>query len=165
MHIKDPGRSSRLLLNTHVPSTQRSRSWLAVLSRHSAGTYCYQGNKFTHNSSGKHLATVVSDCWATVGWSWLRERTWCAWVDLHLKKRKEKKKTHVGMIHQISFHKNHMLAKSHHHHTGALSGACESYPVELVKQGLSSWGFQKIFARERSSLWVLFALFCLFVCF
>ena len=52
---KDLGRSAKsagswLQLNTHTPLTQRSRSGLTKLSRHSMGTY--QGNELTCNSSG-----------------------------------------------------------------------------------------------------------------
>ena len=54
-HIKDPRHSAksaggRFHLTTHTPLTQRCRSGLTVLSRHSVGTY--QGHELTRNSSG-----------------------------------------------------------------------------------------------------------------
>ena len=47
-HVKDPGHSAksaggRLHRNTHTTMTQRSRSGLTMLSRHSVGTY-HRGN-------------------------------------------------------------------------------------------------------------------------
>ena len=35
----------------------------------------------------KHLATVVSVCWATVAWSWPKKWNWWARADLHLKEK------------------------------------------------------------------------------
>ena len=54
-HVKDPNHSAqsaggRLHLNTHTPLTQRSRSGLTMLPRHSVEVY--QGNELTRSSSG-----------------------------------------------------------------------------------------------------------------
>ena len=53
-HAKDPGHSAesavgRLHLNTHTPSTRRSRSGLTMLSKYNVATY--KGNELTRNSS------------------------------------------------------------------------------------------------------------------
>ena len=70
-HVKDPGHSAksasgRLLLNTHTPLTQRSRSGLTMpLSRHSV-----RKRKRAHTQHVRqHSATVFSARWATVDWS------------------------------------------------------------------------------------------------
>ena len=58
----------RLHLNTHTPLTQRSRSGLTTLSRHSVGTY--QGNELTCNTSGNtqpQLSQLVEALWADSG--------------------------------------------------------------------------------------------------
>ena len=53
-HVKDSGHfaktaGGRLHLNTHPPSTKRSRSALTTLPRHIMGTY--EGNEFTRKAS------------------------------------------------------------------------------------------------------------------
>ena len=66
-HVEDPGHSAkstggRLHLNTHTPLTQRSRSGLTVLSRHSVRSY--QGKRAPPELVRKHQATVISARWA-----------------------------------------------------------------------------------------------------
>ena len=54
--------------NTHTHLTQRSRSGLTMLSRHSVGTY--QGNKLTRTSSGKcqpQLSQLAEPLWTDPG--------------------------------------------------------------------------------------------------
>ena len=59
-HIKDPGHSAksaggRLHLNTHTPSTNRSRSGLTIpLSRHSAETYQETSSHATRKGTRGH---------------------------------------------------------------------------------------------------------------
>ena len=68
-HVKDPCPSAksaggRLHLNTYIPLTQRSRSGLTMLSRHSVGTY--QGMELTRNSSGNtrlQLSQLCAPLW------------------------------------------------------------------------------------------------------
>ena len=38
----------------------------------------------------EHSATVVPARWATVDWSWPKEWNYCAWANLHLKKKEKK---------------------------------------------------------------------------
>ena len=75
-HEKDPSHSAnsaggRLHLNTHTPLTKRSRTGLAMLSRHSKGTF--QGNDLILNSAGN---------------AGLKKWNLCARADLYLKKIK-----------------------------------------------------------------------------
>ena len=59
-HVKDPGHSAKsagsgLHLNTHTPSTQRSRSGLTMpLSRHSDGTYLETSSHATSQGTFVH---------------------------------------------------------------------------------------------------------------
>ena len=62
------------------------------------------------------LSSVISVCWATVDWTWSKEWNWCAQTDLHLNKKKKKKKVRWGMIHQTSLPDPCVLGKNHHHH-------------------------------------------------
>ena len=39
--------------------------------------------------TGEHSATVILARRATVDWSWPKKWNWCAWADLHLKKKKK----------------------------------------------------------------------------
>ena len=72
-HIKGLGHSAksagrRLHINRHAPLTQRNRSGLTMLSRHSVRT-C-QGNKVTRNSSGKtrlQLSQLDEPLWTDSG--------------------------------------------------------------------------------------------------
>ena len=78
--VKDSGHSAksvggRLHLNTYTPLTQRSRTGLTMLSRHSVGT-C-QRKRAHAQLVRKHSATVVSAHLATV-------------ADLSLKKKEKK---------------------------------------------------------------------------
>ena len=115
MACENPGNSAkspggRLHLNTHTPLTQRSQSGLAMLSRHTMGTYL--GNELTSNSSGN---------------TWLQssQLTEPLWTDPYLK-------SVTGMHKVISTYKaqsgsewSNLLPKSlqvrkmsyHHHHS------------------------------------------------
>ena len=73
-HVKDPGYSNknaggRLHLNTQTPLTQRNRSELTMLSRHSVETY--KENELTRNSSGN--TGPQSSQLAQTGSNWSKE--------------------------------------------------------------------------------------------
>ena len=55
-------------------------------------------NTCTHKYVSKRInkATVISACWATVDWSWPKMWNWCVQADLHLKKKKGRKKSTSG---------------------------------------------------------------------
>ena len=80
------------------------------LSRHSVGTY----PETAHTQLVReHLATVVSARWATVNWSWHKERNPRARANLHLKQKQNK--THRWGMNSRTFSPNPpKRGKSHH---------------------------------------------------
>ena len=75
-HVKDPNHSAksaggRLHLNTHTPLTiEVGVGWLC----HWTGRVWESIRKRAHTQLiRKHSVTVISACWTTVDWSWLKE--------------------------------------------------------------------------------------------
>ena len=81
------GAGGRLHLNTPTSLTQWSQSGLTVLSRHSI---INMSEKRAHTQLVRECsAPVISACWATVDWPWLKEWSWWMQGDFHLKEKSE----------------------------------------------------------------------------
>ena len=87
-----PGHSARStngrlknFISKHRLLTQRSRSGLTMLSVR-VGTF--PGKRVHTQLVRVPSSTVVSACWATVDWSWPKERNWCAGAHLHFPRKK-----------------------------------------------------------------------------
>ena len=80
----------RLYQNKHIPLTQRCRSGLTMLSKHSVGTY--KGKELTNNSSGNtrlQSSQLAELLWTDPG---VRSEISSARPDLHFKKKKKKRR-------------------------------------------------------------------------
>ena len=116
-HVKDPGHSvssagGGLQLNTQAPLTQRCRSRLTMLPRHSVGTPL--GNELTRNSSGnaRPQSSQLTELLRTGSW---RKKSGTGEHEListpSLPPPPQRKKRRSGMIHR-TFPHNSVLVRT-----------------------------------------------------
>ena len=145
-HIKHLSHSSnsaggRIHLNMQTPLTCWSQSGLAMLFRHSVGTYRW---KQAHTQLiRKHLATVISAGWAIVDWFWPKKvemvsASWSPLKNKNRKKKKKKKKKRRWGMNPHTFQQNPCLAHEEKPPPAGLEGAslsktCFIQEIEKIK--------------------------------